>query len=509
MKGALKTILMLLFLCIAGTAHGQPAYYTVTASELNVRLGPGTNYYKITQLHKGETVVVQRMYDANWAVIKVGTTPGYISRKYITYKGPVPAKQPTTTQTKTQNNKKAVSSTSVGDFFYGIWRVIKTIFIIFIVLIILAFKDEIMQHIIYVILFVAIGALITGILFKNGSIGAVIGFIIAIIVSLRQLIDLDAEQLGSGVWFILHSLYIGISMPFYLLNQLQYILSEPWRYLFKYDTLPDARKEVIRPLLDGLKIVLYVVITPLRLLNAIYYNILVHGIAELYDLFLEVLAPNSYKEGADDIWIWLYMFPWRLLRYPVFHGMITLLECVIWTIIDIFVPAITLYHGTDLTAGESIAGSNKRNKRLDWKSGTFTASQSSWGGIGVYFASRRRVAERYAYCGHRLSDNNPIIIVCRVSLGRVLNYALAPTYVYHETGQHGKHSVLNSYGQKNNYTTGEWWNPNGYYWEYCLFDWQNLYNEPWRIRPIYLFNCRTSIVQHIKGGMAHWLFSDN
>jgi hypothetical protein len=42
--------------------------------------------------------------------------------------------------------------------------------------------------------------------------------------------------------------------------------------------------------------------------------------------------------------------------------------------------------------------------------------------------------------------------------------------------------------------------------KYCLFDWQNLYNSPWRIRPVYIFNDRTHFIQHIKGGMAHWIF---
>ena len=64
--------------------------------------------------------------------------------------------------------------------------------------------------------------------------------------------------------------------------------------------------------------------------------------------------------------------------------------------------------------------------------------------------------------------------------------------------------TLNAYGQEHKYTTGEWWNDHGGYWEYCLFDWKNLYNHPWRIRPIYIFNSRTRFIQHIKGGMAHW-----
>lgn len=40
-----------------------------------------------------------------------------------------------------------------------------------------------------------------------------------------------------------------------------------------------------------------------------------------------------------------------------------------------------------------------------------------------------------------------------------------------------------------------------------MFDWQNRYNHPWRIRPIYVFNFRTGMAQHIDKGFRRWLFS--
>ena len=63
---------------------------------------------------------------------------------------------------------------------------------------------------------------------------------------------------------------------------------------------------------------------------------------------------------------------------------------------------------------------------------------------------------------------------------------------------------INKFADAHGYTTGEWFN--GYVWEYCLFDWQNGYNDLWRIRPIYILNLRTGLAQHIRGGMQHWLF---
>ena len=392
--------------------------------------------------------------------------------------------------------------------FHRVFRFMKVVLIIFAVLMVLAFKEELIQLALFIGVFCAIGALVFHLLFDKGELGALAGFILAVIVGLRGIAE--AFGMSYAVTVILSVGYHLLSLPFYCLNHLQYFLSEPWRYVFRRDRLPDRVKKVLRPVLEALKVVMYVLITPLRLLNAVYFNIFVHGLTEFYDLFIEVLSPCSRKEGAGSFWRWLVFFPWRLLKYPVWHGFLTLVETLGWSIADIFIPTLTMYHGTDLPAAQNITATSGRNDYLastmDWNSGTFRASESSWGGIGVYFASDRAVAKRYAGDPYRLSDNNPVVIVCRVSPGRMINYALAPSYVYAATGRYGHPPTINRYAEKHGYVSGEWWNDSGKYWEYCLLDWQNLYNFPWRIRPLYVFNCRTRLIQHVKGGMKHWFF---
>lgn len=485
-------VILLCLLLATGTASAEPTWYKSTTGDVNVRSGPGTEYPVVGKLIDGESVLVVGVSDDGWAEIQYGKENAYVSTKYIVYDEPFPRQSPPS------------RSHWFKSFLSGLWGIARILLIILIVLAVLAFKDEIIQIVVYVTMFAGAGALVTHLLFHNGSIGAIIGFVAAVLIGLRTVLDLD--DLGEVGTFLLGALYWLVSLPFYLLNQLQYILSEPWRYHFKRHRYYDSTNATLRPVLEVLKVLLYILITPLRVINAIYFDIIVHGLTELYDYLLEVFAPCNRKEGAGDVWIWLLTFPWRILKYPVFHGALALLESVIWTVIDTFIPAITLYHGTDLTAGQSITGEKRRNRRLGWGSGTFMASSSSWGGIGVYFAASRRVAFRYAVDVHRLSDNNPVTIVCRVSPGRIINYSLAPLHVYLSAGQKGHPSVLNKYGEEHRYTTGEWWNQWARYWEYCLFDWQNMYNNRWRIRPIYVYNHRTRLVQHIKGGMAHWIF---
>ena len=391
-------------------------------------------------------------------------------------------------------------------FWGGLWKALKVILIIIAIFLALAFREYLATLLVSVLLFGFLGALLFGLLFKNGiSLGGGIGAAVGFLIGLRTIVG--DGVLDGGLSFILMAMYYAVSFPFYVLNQAQYVLSEPWRYFYRYGGMGELTSKKRCAIFEVLKIILYVLLTPLRLVNAIYYNILVHGLVVFYDLCMEVFVPCSDREGADSFWMWLLLLPWRVLRYPVLHGVVALAESVAWTLIDIFIPAITLYHGSDLTAGESIAGSRNRNKSLSWKSGTFAASESSWGGIGVYFAAKRKVALRYARDSYRLSDNNPVVIVCRVSPGRVINYALAPFRVYNAAGGDGNPAVLNRFAEQNGYTTGEWWNGWGGYWEYCLFDWKNLYNSRWRIRPIYLYNDRTHFIQHVKGGMAHWTFN--
>lgn len=512
MRVAGKSSLTILFLLLlAGAAWGagpnkvpEPGTFpwrATTVTKLNLRSGPGTDYASKGVFDEGAFLIADyRSATGNWVKVSFtdkvqGPMEGFVEGSYLNYVSQVHPQAPEKTKT------------SFGDVLRMIWKVIKWILIAAVVILLILFGEEIWEVLSYVLVFAGMGALLFYFIFHKGWLGAIIGGGGALLIVLRSFIDVE----NGGIFRVfLAVVYYVVSFPFYLLNQLQFFLSEPWRAIFKRHRFLDATNNWLRPTLEVLKVLLYIAITPLRALNAVYFNIVIHGLSEMYDFMLEVLAPSSRKEGAGDFWKWLLLFPWRFLKYPAFHGILTLIECLVWTVVDIFVPAITLYHGTDLTAGQSITGSRKRNEQLywelGWESGTFRASDSSWGGIGVYFAPRRLVAVRYACDPYRLSDHDPVVIVCRVSPGRIINYSLAPWEVYCAAGGNGHPPTLNRYGEQHHYTTGEWWNARGGYWEYCLFDWQNLYNHPWRIRPIYLFNYRTKMIQHIRGGMAHWLF---
>lgn len=497
-------MLVLLGMGVEAMAVDYPAEFRVTTN-LNIRKGPGTGYAKAGMLKKNERITiydVTRRSNMNWGEVNYRGEKGYVSMRYVSYISPAKASSQEN-QVEKQNISKWSSS-----MWDDLWEKANSILSIIGIIILLLFWRQILEGIFFMGICIGIGSLITYWLFDNEDLGGTIGFFVSIVLGIRYLTNVY----GFATPGILRFIYNLLSFPFYILNKIEFFITEPWRYLFKYNWMNDKIKEVVRPILFLIKFALYVVTTPLRALNAFNYNILTHVSIELYDLLYEVLMPCSPNEGKGNFVKWLFYLPLRIVKYPLFHGFLVLLESSIWTIIDIFIPALTLYHGTDLTAGEAITYSPSRNDYLkrtaSWKDGEFRASQNGWGGNGVYFASMRSVAEGYAYDPYRLSDNNPIMIVCRVSLGNVINFSLAPDWVYNMTGKYGNPSVLNNYAEKNGYVTGEWWNPKGRYWEFCLLDWHGPYDHPWRIRPLYVYNFRTGVFQHVKGGMRHWLFFD-
>lgn len=298
-------------------------------------------------------------------------------------------------------------------------------------------------------------------------------------------------------FFVFH-LYLLVSLPFYVLNALQRHLSKPWRFFFKQNSGNDARNKKFRSIFEYAKIPLYIVLTPLRLINAIYYNIIVHTLFEYYNYLCEVIVPSNEKEGKGNSTKWVLWIPYRIIKYLLFHGLLTLIENVVWTVFDTFVPALTLYHGTNKTASSQITGNPTPNDAPSRNFGVWLVGGGNFSGKGIFFTPERNIASYYA---------NDSIIVARVSLGRVLDLGLAPKEIYNLREQLKDTTAITTWGLNNGYVTGEWWYHSGY-WEYCMFDYQNRYNHSWRIRPLYVLDLKNSFVQRIPGGMTHWLFRD-
>ncbi len=285
-----------------------------------------------------------------------------------------------------------------------------------------------------------------------------------------------------------------ISMAFYISNWLQRFLQKPWYPFFKENRFSDSTNKRLRIATTILKTPLYILCTPLRFANAVFYNLLIHCAFEMLNYTSEVVDPSSDNEGENSPRA-LHLLLWRIIKYPIWHGSLVIVESMAWTVIDTFLPALTLYHGTDAT-GNIVSSPNRHGVNIS-NVGVWLVGGGNYAGNGIYFASALDTAEHYS-CHHT-------IIVCRVTLGRIIDLGMAPRYVYNQCG-YPNATGATRWGLNNGYVTGEWWRPDRSWWEFCMYDWQNRYNESWRIRPLYIISAYERDIVRINGGMHHWLF---
>ncbi len=241
-----------------------------------------------------------------------------------------------------------------------------------------------------------------------------------------------------------------------LLNELQYRLQKPWRFILK------DRKGFIYGLNRVFKIIsllilltLWVILTPLRVLNAFFYNVLIHGMWSFRDNFQDIFVPKTngmrHRRGFMYFIYWIFGLPFRVLKYG-WRGVIQLLEGIIFTFFDTIFPTLTMYHGT----GKSISLA-QITKPGEWLVGT-----GNYAGSGLYFAMSKRTAKHYA----EGKDGGGAIIRARVTPGRILNLSLVPIEIRNLVANNG--NEITKWSKKKGYNCTEWWRKDSGWWEYCL-----------------------------------------
>lgn len=494
-KPVIKLILALAFMLITWTLWGQAGLYTVTGNKVNIRSGPGKDYSVVSSRKKGDTVTVLSFYDANWAKIQYGSSFAYMSRQYLVYKSPLP--QEASSQKQDSQIKK---SSSGWDPWY---KIVKAILWLCALVIIIggALDTEWGGPALMLQIICGIGALAGYMICGNGKAGAVIGMGVGIFLAVRYVASQVNWDFG-GIGGLTYLIWYLISFPFYTLDLLQFWLAKPWRPFMKKNSLSDKRKPGMRTFLRYLRIPFYILCFPLRFVNAVYYNMIIHILYELSNYILEVAIPSDKDEGGNSFWGWIIFLPYRFFKYFIYHGIVTIIESIIWTVIDTFVPALTLYHGTMESSADSMLCDPKRNKHRKhssgWLSGIWNVGGGNYAGDGIYFGIFRKTLRNYQAGS---------AIVARVTMGKTIDVVLMPDNVYNKAG-HPNASAVSNWGLNHGYVAGEWWRSdrNTQWWEICMYDRQNRYNDSWRIRPIYAINSNTGIMQRISGGTAHWLF---
>lgn len=490
----LKRVVILLLLClpvVCMTVIAQ-SVYKVTTQTLNVRSGPSTQYPVRYKLHYGDKIVVHEQ-SGQWAKVQINGSICYVNCKYLTYVG----------EASNQTGKKTQAVT-IWDKLYRVVEII--LWILAAVVVIGFFVNQTVSGLaLWMQIMCGIGAFIGWLFWDNGTAGAVVTMGIELLIAafiiyllIKSSYDFEAPRASGFMRFI----WAIISLPFYILNLLQFWLAKPWRPFMKRNTLPDSSKPAMRTFLRILQIPFYIVVTPLRFINAVYYNLLIYNLFAWSNYIIEVFIPSDDEEGADGVLGWLKYIPLRIVKYLLWHGVLTTIESVVWTIIDTFVPAVTLYHGTAVEYADNMLCDPHRNyrrkKNKGWLTGVWNVGGGNYAGDGIYFGIFRKTMRNY---------EQGSAIATRVTMGKTIDTVLMPDRVYAAAG-HPDAKAVSNWGLNNGYVCGEWWRSDRgtNWWEICMYDRQNRYNESWRIRPIYAIHAGNGIMQRIPGGPAHWLF---
>lgn len=241
----------------------------------------------------------------------------------------------------------------------------------------------------------------------------------------------------------------------------------------------------------------HLLLTPLRIINALYFDVMLYISVMLGDLVAELFDPKvggmRYKRKTQ-ITYWtsfITRFPVQLITFFI-RGAITLLDSLFMFSMGVVLPTYAMYHGTDFERAISNIGQEGQ-----WKIGG-----GEYAGRGVYFGLNIKTARHYAR-GYRKQG----IIVARVTLNPIRNISSLSKEDRIRVGSDGGTLSITTSPL---WATFEHWRDDEFakWWEYCLIHRGNVgdYIKTWRIRPVAFLDENGKLTRLWKG-QAHYSFN--
>ena len=290
--------------------------------------------------------------------------------------------------------------------------------------------------------------------------------------------------------FVLRNLVWLARYPFLMLNWVQWVLYNPLRDAW-IDHLSSKSAWTFTLLCITLVaplwwLIIHLLLTPLRIITAVYFNIILYWSVVFCDSISELLHPRLKYGNRRGIIAWLIYLPQRL--YNVFkRNGAAILEGILMTGVDAVIPTYTMYHGTSF---QGIA-TNIAQK------GRWYVGNGDYAGCGIYFGIIRKTAEHYA------QGDDRALICARVTVFPCRNSATLPRRLRKKIGSDGTGI---SKGLPFPYKSIEHWRNHSYaqWFEYCLVQpgLAGKYVRTWRARPICVL--RNGLPKRIWGGLSLW-----
>lgn len=328
-----------------------------------------------------------------------------------------------------------------------------------------------------------------------------VGYYVAIAVGFYAGIILLIALLRRALW-----IFSGV---FFWIDELMWFLYNPLRSFMK--DVNGSRGRMGFHLLSLLlikpvwQLSIWILTTPLRIVTAIYFDVLMYLFVMLSDSVDELLHPKlgkmRHRKGLDYAWRWIFGLPARIV-WLIIKNILAVIDSAMMFIISLVWPTFTMYHGAPRDAAYDISGKGR------WFVGT-----GNYGGSGVYFGRSVRVARHYA--GSRASTvADQRVIVARVTFTMLRNCATLPQAARQEVGSMGEGGINLAKSLNFPYFATELWRDGKKWWEYCILfgDKAGQFVSSWRIRPIgYVYiegqSHMTGTLERLWGGKGHYCLS--
>jgi len=299
--------------------------------------------------------------------------------------------------------------------------------------------------------------------------------------------------------FIFRKIVWFCSPIFFFINYLQWILYNPLRFMLKNPNSEFGRRLFI--FLHAFQIaplywlLIHFLTIPLRVVNSLYFDILVYWSVMLDDSLQEVFMPKRGKyrklHGFKYCSRWFFALPYRFLVF-LFRSIFIIIDSILMFGISVVSPALTMYHGTQFN--------DSLTKIV--QDGRWLVGNGDHAGSGIYFAIRERVARHYSPSG---ADRG--IAILRVTPTFTRNQVTLKKEIRELVGNDGQ-SLSNKL--KFPFRTIEHWRTDmDGWWEYCLVQpgKAGQYIRTWRIRPIAVLKSDDGKITRIWGGMRPFCYS--
>lgn len=281
---------------------------------------------------------------------------------------------------------------------------------------------------------------------------------------------------------------------FMMSNWLQWYLMAPLQYL-----VPKAKTDWpykyflwATPLRVAYWVLVYIYSTPLRFINALYFDIILYWVVVMRDgtgdLFYPKLGRYRTLRGFKYLLYWLLLLPVRCVQI-IFKYFGAFAQGVVMLVFDTIIPTITLYHGTTFEhSATKIA-----------QTGVWYVGGGNFAGTGVYFGLSQKVATHYAQSAARASGGTPAVVVARVTMLFPRTVITLPAKLRIKVGRDGENL---SRSIRFPWSVLVHWRTDGKWYEFCLVQPGKMgrFIKTWRVRPICVL--KNGVPTRVWGGMS-------